>query len=86
MQANDAVERKDSVLVRVANEQRTRREHRRQLWVIPAIRVQEKHAVAMAFDCAVHNVILQIGDAGDRRGDSDAVVERRNRPAIRAAA
>ena len=40
----------------------------------------------MAFDRAIDDVVLQIGDAGDRRGHLDTVVERGNRPAIRAAA
>ena len=40
----------------------------------------------MALDRAVHDMIFQIGDAGDRTGHLDALVERGNPPRIGAAA
>ncbi len=40
----------------------------------------------MPFDTAIDDVILQIRDAGARRGALDPLVERGDPPAIRAAA
>src|SRR5262245_15013341 len=48
--------------------------------------VDEKHAIAMPFDGAVHDVILEVGDSCHRCGDFDPVVQGREHPTISAAA
>ena len=83
---DDAIERKNRVLVRVADQQRTRRDERGDLVVIPAVGVHHEHAVAVPLDGAVHDVIVQRRDARGRRGDLHAIIERRDVPRIRAAA
>src|SRR2546426_1162287 len=40
----------------------------------------------MAFDRAIDNVVLQVGNAGDRSSNFDAIIQRGQPPAIRAAA
>ena len=50
---------------------------------VPAVGVDHEHAVAVAFDAAVDDVVLQVGDAGDGDGDFDALVEGGDVPACR---
>ena len=82
----DAVEREDTVVVGVEDEQRARRDERCDLGKIPPVSVHVIHAVAMPLDDSVDNVVLQVGNSGDRRGDLDALVERSDPPTVRAAA
>ena len=58
----------------------TRRDQRGDLVVVPAIGVHHEHAVAVALDAAVHDVIAQRGDARGGRGGLDALVERGDLP------
>src|SRR5690606_31957700 len=45
-----------------------------------------EHAVAVPLDHAVDDMVLQVGDAGDRHGGFDPFIEGGGPPAIRAAA
>ena len=74
------------VLVRVPDQQRARRDQRGHLREVPAVGVHEEHAVAVALDAAIHHLVAQIGDARDRRGHFHALVQRRHRPGVGAAA
>jgi hypothetical protein len=72
--AVDAIERKDSVAIGIANQQRPWRDQCREHRVIPAVGVHHKHAVAMPFDAAIDHMVLQIGNASHGYGDFDPFV------------
>src|SRR5690606_16055395 len=82
---DDAIEREDPVLVGVGDEQRPGSDQGRDHRVVPAEGVDLEHAVAVPFDTAVHDVIIQTGDAGDGDGGLDALVEGGDPPAVRTA-
>ena len=86
MDADDAVEREDGILVGVGDEQRARGDQGGELPVVPAVGVHHEHAVAVALDRAVDDVVAQIGDARHGHGDADALVERGGVPRVSAAA
>ena len=79
---DDTVERKDAIFVGVGDQQRPWGEQCRDLGVVPAERVDLEHAVAVALDAAVDNVIGQVRDAGHRDGDPDPVIECADPPAV----
>ena len=85
-QAIDAVEREDAVVVGVEDKKRARRDEGGDLGKVPAVGVHVIHAVAMPLDDSVDDMVLQVGDPGDRRGDPDALVDGGDPPAVRAAA
>ena len=86
MQASDTVDRENAVAVSVQDEQRTWSDERGDLREVPTVGVHLKHTVAVTLDDAVDHVVLQVGDAGDRSGGLDALVESRDPPTVRAAA
>src|SRR5206468_7173923 len=86
VQSLNAVQREDRVRVGVHDEQRTRGGERGDLRVIPAPGVDGEHAVAVALDRAVYDVVVEVGNAGHGRGGLDAVVERDDPPRVGAAA
>src|SRR5436305_2232499 len=86
MNAQNTIEWKDIIFIAVANEQRTGREESGDLRVIPAIRIHREHAIAMAFDRAIDDVIFEIGDSSDGTGRPNAVIERGDQPRVRATA
>ncbi len=81
-----AVERKDPVGVAIADHQGPRRDQGSHQGVVPAESVDEVHAVAVPLDAAIDHMVLQVGDARHGYGGLDAVVNRRDPPAIRASA
>src|SRR5256885_2522820 len=82
MQSLDTIERKNPVAIAIANHEWARGNERRHLRIIPAIRVDGEHAVAMTLDGAIDHVIAQIGNASDRCGDFDPVIERPDPPTV----
>src|SRR5207248_2615291 len=53
---------------------------------VPSISVDHEHAITMVFDAPVHDVVLQIGDAGHGDEAGRAVVDGGEPPGVRAAA
>ncbi len=80
--ADDSIERKDTVLVGIGDQQRSRCEQRGDLGIVPTVGVDLEHAVAVSFDAAVDDMIGQVGDPGDRDGDLDPIVEGADPPAV----
>src|SRR5688572_18910447 len=78
--ANDAIERKDGVLVGIANQQRSWRDQRRNHWEIPSMGIQHCDAITVTRDDAIAHVILEVGDASHWNGRLDAFVHRRRIP------
>ncbi len=86
VQSGDAVDRENAVAVGVQNEQRPWRDECGDLRKVPAVGVNLEHAIAMPLDNAIDHMVLQVGDAGDRRGGLDTLVECGDPPTVRAAA
>ena len=84
--AEDTVDGEDGVFVRIDDEQRSRCGQRDHAGEIPAVGVHEEHAVAVAFDAAVDDLIDHVGDARRRCADFDAIIQRGDPPGISAAA
>ena len=82
VQANHAIERENGIAIRVDDEQRTRSHQRGHLRIIPAKCIHQEHAVAVALDRAIHDMVFQIGDAGDRSRCLNAIIQRRDPPAV----
>jgi len=78
--ADHAVEWEERILVSVDDEERARGGAGGEHWVAPSVGVYEEHAVAMAFDCAVDHIIVEVGDAGDGGGGFDAGIKRGGEP------
>src|SRR5262245_24743289 len=86
MQPLDAVQRKNGVLVTVANEQGGRGDEGGHLWIIPSLSIHAEHAIAVPFDRAIDDMILEIGDPGDWTGSLDAFIQGGNPPGVGAPA
>ncbi len=80
--ADDTIQRENCVFVTIRYQQRPWCHQSRHERIIPAVSIDYVHAVAMAFDTAVDDVVLKVGDSGNRYGDLDAVIESRYPPAI----
>ena len=86
VEADDAVEGEDAVVVGVADEEGSGCDQGGEAVVVPAVCVDLEHAVAVAFDAAVDEVVAEVGDAGGGGGAGDAVVEGGDPPGVGAAA
>ncbi len=86
VEADDAVEGEDGVFVGIANEQWAGGDESSDAVVVPAGSVELVHAVAVAFDAAVDDVIAEIGDAGGGGGAGDAFIECSDPPGVGTAA
>ena len=82
----DAFDGEDGVLVGVANEEGPWRDESGDAVKVPPVTVEHEHAVAMAFDAAVDNVVLKRGDACGGGCCRDALVQGCDPPGIGAAA
>ena len=80
VQARHAIEREDGVFIAVTNQQGPRCDQRRHQRKVPAISVHHEHAVAMAFDGALHDMIFKIRNAGDGTCHLDTIIERGDPP------
>src|SRR5262249_21311704 len=80
-----AVHREGTVVVRVSEQERPRRDQGGNRRPLPLIRVHQEHAVAVAVDDLVGDVALQVAHAADRHGTLHALVgggdPERRRPA-----
>lgn len=85
VEADDAVEGEDAVVVGVADEEGAGCDKGGEAVVVPAVGVDLEHAVAVAFDAAVNEVVAEVGDAGGGGGAGDAVVEGGDPPGVGAA-
>ena len=82
MYIEHAVEWKDPILVGVGDQQGTWRHQGGDHGVVPSIGIDHEHAVAVTFDAAVNDVILQVGDAGYGNRNLDAIVDGSNPPRV----
>ena len=85
MNVNDSIQRKNGILVRVADQQRTGCHKRGDSGEVPAICVHEIHAVAVSLDTAIDDMIPQTADSRHRYGTANAFIQRRQPPAVSSA-
>ena len=80
--AENSVEWKNNVTVRVADEQGPWRHQGRHQRIVPSMGVDHVHAVAVSLDATVDDVVFKVGDAGHGHGNLDARVDRGDPPTI----
>ena len=80
--AENAINRENAVLVRVADQQRPRSHQRHEAVIVPAVGVHVEHAVAVTLDAAIDDVIVHRRHPCRRGRRLDALIQCRHPPRV----
>lgn len=82
MDAFYPVDREDGVAIGISDQQRSRCNHGGEGAEVPAVAVVHEHAVAVAIDASIDNMVLEVCDPRNRDGHLDSWIERCGIPTI----